>query len=405
MSGADVTVLNNTNFGNLSKILASEQTLWANRGFDTTNIQAVDNAAKCLPVGQQADFGGEDRFKFRKRGGRIHHAEVRLTVTAGVLAAGIAAAYVDDFSAAVNENARVEYASKTIQEYVGEAEKAYHRLTKHDISRECYNALALAGMPPGAAGGAEAQRQANVTAQFQVTIPLSWMYFTTSEDYSLTPEALSAELDFKMLYRRLEQLVYARVIATGLVPTTDIWTTRPRILTAELLTQLVVNTVPEKALHLSTFEAAQGNIYKILDMERQLGYTVPAAAGTYTFKLDNCRLDAQMTIFFMRDNLIRTNYAVDRMQSDPTSTILSGGGSVAALQPIISFRMLANGGTIVDTTTDLDNRALWRMRYMPGVQIAEAIYFVPWSWLVMDKKNVSGFQNFANLGESLLFIF
>ena len=41
---------------------------------------------------------------------------------------------------------------------------------------------------------------------------------------------------------------------------------------------------------------------------------------------------------------------------------------------------------------------MWRDIYFPGSQIAEFIYFIPWSWLLRDHKNVSGFQNMANLG-------
>ena len=32
------------------------------------------------------------------------------------------------------------------------------------------------------------------------------------------------------------------------------------------------------------------------------------------------------------------------------------------------------------------------------MQIAEPIYFIPFSWLLKDAKNVTSFQNMANLG-------
>ena len=48
--------------------------------------------------------------------------------------------------------------------------------------------------------------------------------------------------------------------------------------------------------------------------------------------------------------------------------------------------------------TDIENRALHRNIYFPGSQIAEPIYFIPFSWLLRDAKNVSSFQNLANLG-------
>ncbi len=118
-----MTPLINSNHGNLSKILASEQTLFSNRvshfvisrfgliaqGYDTTNIFAVDNAAKTLPLGTQATFGAEDRFRLRKRGGRVHNCWLEISISAGVLAAGMEAAYVDDMSTIVR-NCRLEYA-------------------------------------------------------------------------------------------------------------------------------------------------------------------------------------------------------------------------------------------------------------------------------------------------------
>lgn len=125
---------------------------------------------------------------------------------------------------------------------------------------------------------------------------------------------------------------------------------------------------------------------------------IDAAAGTYTIKLNNFRLDSAFLMFYMRTSGIQTAWNIDRMQSDPTATILPGGGSVAALQQITAFRLKANGSTIVDTCTDLENRAVWRSLYFPGRQISEFIYFVPWSWLLSEAKHVTGFQNMANLG-------
>jgi len=255
--------------------------------------------------------------------------------------------------------------SKTIQEYNGEFLKAYCRLYYHDVYREAYNAMAFAGLPPGAGGG-EAQREANASAAFILYVPLDWLWFTRFEDYALTPEAVSSELDVRIQYRALEELVYARVIATGAVVAADPFTTRPAITRAELCQQLIFEPHVQKGIHLSSFESRQGQLYKILDVEEQVNLAVAAAAGTYTFRLDNFRLDSAFLMFYLRANAINTDWAIDRMQSDPTATILPGGGSVAALQQITSFRLLANGSVIVDVTTDIENRAVWRKMYWPG---------------------------------------
>lgn len=397
MSGADVSILLNSQYGNLSALLASPQTLWGQRGYDTTNIFAVDNTFRTTPAGNEVTFGQQVRFRLRKRGGRIHKAWLRLTISAGVLNAANRAAFVDDLGAAIIQEAKLQYASKDIHTFQGEMVKMYNRLMNHDINREAYNAMAFAGLPPGA-GGAEAQREALATTAFQLFVPLDWLFFTRFEDYALTPEALAAELELVIDYRALEQLVYARIIATGLVVAGDPFTTRPAITASELFTQLIYNPEPERNAHLMSFDTEQGQLFKILDTEVQLNQVIAAAADTYRIRLDNFRLDSHFIMFMIRGAAMSTNWNVDRMQSDTTATILPGGGSVASLQQLTSFRLLANGRVIVDTCTDIENRAVWRNIYFPGCQIAEPIYFIPFAWLLKDAKNVTSFQNMANLG-------
>lgn len=397
MSGADVTRRLNTNHGNLSKLLASDQSIWTNQGYDVTNIFAIDDCNKQKPVTQQSSFGGFDRWKLRKRGGRLFKSWLRVTISAGVVNAANRAAYMDDLADGLVERCLVEASSKSIHEYNGETKKWVDRLWYHDISREADFALMYAGMPPGA-GGAEAEREANVSAAITVYVPLDWLWFTKSTDYAFTPEALSAEPDLIVYYRKLENLVYARVIATGLTPAGDPFDTRPVITLSELFNEVVFTPAIENNLHLATFESRQGQIFKILDIESHKQQAMAAAAGTYTFQLNNFRLDSAFLVFVVRSNDINTNWKLDRCLSDPTSTIMPGGCSVAALQPITSFRILANGNTIVDSTSDIENRALWRKMYFPGSQISDYIYFVPWGAHLREIKNVCSFQNMANLG-------
>lgn len=396
MSGADVTALLNTQYGNLSALLASKQSLWTNRGYDTTQIHAVDNTFYTSPQGNEANFGETVRFRIRKRGAQVHKTWLKVVTTAGVLAAGQEAAFVDDLGTALLQNVRLSYASKTLQEWNGEAIKAYRRLMYHDISREAYNAMTYAGLPPGV-GGSEAQRQANVALALTLYIPLDFMYWCRFEDYSLVPEALASELELEVLYRPLNQVVYARVTATGLTSSAP-FSTAPTIASSTLYQQLIFVPTPDKNNMLKTYETDQGQVFKILDIEQQVGNTVSSAAGTYKIKLDNFRLDSSFIVFYLRSVGIDTPFALDRMQSDTTPTILTGAGSVAALQSIQSFRLLANGRVIVDTVTDIENRAIHRDIYFNGTQIAEPIYFIPFGWLLKDAKNVTSFQNMSNLG-------
>ena len=402
MSGADPTVLNNAKHGNLAKILTSADSIWEPQGFARKNIFATDNTFSSKPTGQPANFGGTDRFRFRKRGGRVSRVWMKITASAGVVAAANSAAYVDDYGQLILEDVRIEYSSKEIQQYNGEFLKAYKRLMEHSITQEHYAATNFALLPPGA-GGFEAVRQANVSAITVVFPELEWFYFTRSEDYAMTPEALSSELELVVRYRRLEQLVYARVTATGALVGADPFTTRPAITESLLFTQLIHTPGPEKEMHLRRFDTPQGLLFKILDVEQQVRQSITALAGIHTIKLDNFRLDSQFIIFFVRRVDIDTDWAVDRMQSSTTTTILNGGApavtdDTSALLPIASFRLIANGKAIVDPCTDVENRAVWRKLYWPGSQVAEAIYFIPFSHMLRDHRNVVNYQNLANLG-------
>ena len=392
MSGADVSVLLNTQYGNLSALLASPQTLWSNRGYDTTNIHAVDNTHRVTPEGNEATFGREVRFQLRKRGGRVHKAWLRITISAGVLNAANRAAWVDDLGANIIQNLKLQYASKDIQTYGGEMLKMYHRLMFHDIEREHYHAMALAGLPPGGQG--ETLREQRTQQGFQLFVPLSWLFFTRFEDYTLTPEALASNLDLLVQYAPLARLVYSRVIATGAIPAGNPFDTDPAITSTELFQQLIFTPNPEKNAHLSTFETEQGNLYKLLDVEEQRNTVVAAAAGTYSIKINNSRLDAAFIMFSVRDILKDTDWALDPTMTDTANTVIAPGfpQAVNALLPITSLRLLANGRVVVDTCTDVENRAVWRDIYLPGTQVAEPYYFIPFCWLMKDAKNVTSFQ-------------
>lgn len=235
MSGADPTVLLSANHGNIAKLLTSDESIWTNKGWQTRNIFAQDNTFSSKPVGTQANFAGTDRFRLRKRGGRPFKTWLRINISAGVVAAANQAAYSDDLGQLILANVRAEYASKVLHEYRGSFLKAYLRLMSHDITREAYNAMQYAGLPPGP-GGSEAVRQANVSAALVVYSDLQWLWWTRFEDYALTPEGLSSEIDLAVTYAQLENLVYARVTATGLTPAGDPFTTRPAIVTSELFT-------------------------------------------------------------------------------------------------------------------------------------------------------------------------
>lgn len=404
MSGADPTLQMNAKYGNIAKFNTSDRSIYHTKSWERTNIFVVDNTFSNKPVGREADFAQTDRFRLRKRGGRVGKVWMKITIGPSVLAVvvpAVRAAWADDLGQLILGNVRMEYASKEIHAYPGELVKAYKRLLEHDITREHYGATNFALLPPGV-GGSEAVREANLTNGCTVFPELEWLFFTKFEDYAMTPEALSSEVELVVDYTPIEQLVYARN-AAGAIPVGNIFTTRPTITESLCFTQLIHTPGPEKELHLRRFDTDQGVLYKILDHEQQVRQPIPAAAGTFTVNLDNFRLDCQFILFFLRFDTILTPWAVDRMQVATSDTILTGvAQNVSALTPITSFRLIANGKTIVDPCLDIENRAVWRKMYFPGSQIAEWIYFIPFGEMLRDARNVVNFQNLANLGSLVL---
>lgn len=396
----DPTILTSANYSAISRMLSGPNSIWNNSGFEVTNIFAVDNTYKQTNPGTPVQWGGEERFRFRKQGGRIHNAWLKVQISAGTTTPLLTeGCWVDDLAANLPEQIRVQNGPNIVAQYRGEHLKQYMRLYMNDIARETYFATALAGLPPGLAGAENSRR---VGTALTVYIPLDWLWFTRSEDYAFNPEALAGELELIIKWRNLSELAYGRVILGGAV--TNPWSVAPTITSVELCTQLVHPPKIEKSQHLATFEGKDGHLMKVLDFEEQLKVEVGTAADTYRIQLLNFRADCQFLMFCVRDSRIDTPYALDRTMSDSTGTILSGGGSVAAKLPITSFQMKSNGQLIVDTCTDVDNRGIWRKMYWPGSQARDFDYFVPFGWNLRDHRNVCNFQNMANLGNTELIL-
>jgi hypothetical protein len=407
MSSGDPTLQMNSKHGNMTQHYRSEESIYHVRGWKRTNIAVVDNSFYTKPIGREADFGQTDRYRFRRRGGRVGKTWLKVTISPSVLAvvAGpvgpVRAAYADDLGALILANARAEYASKEIQAYPGELVKAYKRLLEHDITKEHYNATNFAHIPPGVDANVEQIREANLRDGCVILPELEWFYWTRFEDYAMTPEALTSELEIAIDWSPLERIIYARN-ADGSIPVGDIFAPggRPRITEALLYTQLIHVPGPEQDRHLRRFESEQGILFKLLDLELQLRQSFSNNAGTYAFKLDNLRLESQFLLFYIRKGAIDQPWALDRHQTSTADTILTAAGatSTAALEPIISFRLIANGKVLIDPCTDTENRAVWRKIYFPGSQVSEPIYFVPFGEMLRDARNTVNFQNMANLG-------
>lgn len=409
---SDPTALINANKGGIQPLITTGASIYEYQGYTAHNIFVVDNTAAVEQMGNVSSFGEVARFRLRKRGGQMSQTWLKLViqnVTPDVIV-NQSSAWVDDLGANIIEQLDVMYSTKTIQSYKGEGLKFYQRLMDHDITKEHYNGLQLAGLP-GAAG--EAIRQAyllgtptpgvtsvDANGQFIIWVCLDWLWFTKDMRTLLTPEAVSSEIELVIKLRPLNQLVYARSPAGAPVDPWAVGGVRPRIIEESIVTQLIFTPKVEASKHLARFETTKGLLYKILDFEEQLGEIVSNnGAHVEKVKLTNFRLDSQFLFFCVRDTDINIPYAIDRATSDTTVTAFTGGGPVnGVLQDVLRFRLTANGSELVGWQSEAENRFLMRKLYFPGSQAAGAIYFVPFAQKLREFMNCFGYQNFSNLG-------
>ena len=406
---SDPTALINANKGGIQPLITTGASIYDYQGYTAHNIFVVDNTAAVEQIGNLASFGDIARFRLRKRGGQMSQTWLKVTIQ-NVLtpdAAGVRAAWVDDLGANLIEQLDVMYSTKQIQSYKGEGLKFYQRLMDHDITKEHYNGLQMAGLP-GVSG--EAIREANLnsatTPFLTLWVCLDWLWFTKDLRTMLTPEAVSSEIEIVIKFRPLNQLIYSRNGAGAAVQPWVSMANAPRITDEQIVTQLVFTPKVEASKHLARFETTKGLLYKILDFEEQLQEPISNLAKVEKIKLTNFRLDSQFLFFCVRDTDINVPWAIDRTQSDKTPTAFTGGGPVNGLlsttapgiEGVVQFRLTANGSELIGWQSEVENRLLMRKLYFPGSQMSGAVYFIPFAQKLREFMHVHGYQNFSNLG-------
>jgi hypothetical protein len=407
---SDPTALINANKGGIQPLITTAVSLYEYQGYTASNIFVVDNTAAVDQISNVSTFNQTTRFRLRKRGGQMSQTWLKVAIQNSTPDVGSDAAWIDDLGAGLIEQLDVEYSTKKIQSYKGEALKFYQRLMDHDITKEMYNGLQLAGLP-GVAGEVirKAYLKNGVTAgvtsvdangQFFIWICLDWLWFTKDLRVMLTPEAVSSEIEIIIKFRNLNNLVYCRNAGGA---TVDPWAgsgVYPSIISTQIVHQLVFTPKVEASKHLSRFETTKGLLYKILDFEEQLSEPVSnTGAHVEKVKLTNFRLDSQFLFFCVRDTRINTPWSIDRMTSDTTATAFTGGGAVnGVLDCVNQFRLSANGSELVGWQSETENRFLMRKLYFPGGQAAGAIYFIPFAQKLREFMHCHGYQNFSNLG-------
>lgn len=425
---ADPTARINANKGGIAPLITTEVSIFEPTPYEAYNIFAVDDSAQTDVIGQPGNFGELVRFPLRKRGGRIGHTYVDLNITVPTTpdVAVVTAAWVDDLGANLIEEVTVKYSSKVVQSYRGEALKFYQRLMDHDITKEHYNGNQNAGL----AGVTGEKLRSNTSlansyagfltaGTFELRVCLDWIWWTKEDEQALATEALASEIIVEIKFRRLEDLVYARLLGTQTITDPFAGISRPTISSTTLVHELIFTPKPEASKHLARYENRRGLMFKILDFEEQLNNFCPRPAAGATnlakIQLNNFRLDSQFCFFVCRDARINTPWALDRGSSDnswsnvmnglvaaDTSVIAANNRQSGALNPPSRFRVTANGSVLIDWVEEFENRGVWRKKYFPGSQISGAVYFIPFAKKLREHKHCAGYQNMSNLGNVVL---
>lgn len=437
---ADPTARINANKGGIAPLITTEVSMFEPTPYEAFNIFAVDDSALTEAIGQPAAFSSIVRFPLRKRGGRVGRTyidfEINVPATPDVT---VTAAWVDDLGANLLEEIKVKYSSKDVHTYRGEALKFYQRLMDHDITKEHYNGNQLAGLTgvngelvrsntdvAGVGGPGLANNGLLTAGVLKLRVNLDWIWWTKEDEAALATEALASEIIVECKIRRLEDLIYARLIQVGaplgpLDPFSVGPIARPTITSCTLRHELIFTPKVEASKHLARYENRRGLMFKILDFEEQLNNAIawPVAVGGFASQkivLNNFRLDSQFLMFVCRDDRINTPWAIDRTSSDNTySNVMNAKVATAAAQTgqvnlrqsgaLIApkrFRVTSNGSTLIDWCTEFENRGIWRNKYFPGSQINGAVYFIPFAKRLREFKHVHGYQNMSNLGNVIL---
>lgn len=279
---ADPTARINANKGGIAPLITTEVSIFEPTPYEAYNIFAVDDSALTEFIGQPAAFGQVVRFPLRKRGGRVGKTYVDVEITVPVApdggVGGVSAAWVDDLGANLLEEIKVKYSSKDVHTYRGEALKWYQRLMDHDITKEHYNGNQLAGLP--GVNGEQVRSNTSIGAPsvyskgaltvgvLKLRINLDWIWWTKEDESALATEALASEIIVEIRMRRLEELIYSRLIgAPGTVAdpfATPAPIARPTITECTLHHELIFTPKVEASKHLARYENRRGLMFKVL---------------------------------------------------------------------------------------------------------------------------------------------
>lgn len=355
--------------------------------------------------GQRPNFGDTARYVMPKTSTLLDEVHIVNTISAGVLAGGRSAAYVNNFGDLLAEEITLRYGSTILQSIPGVWHAAWRRISRNDVNIEGVNALVLGGLPP--AGATETIRQDAVTNGVVIYTPLEELYFVHDKSQCWMPEAHSLEGEIIVKYSPLARLVYSDNGA-------DPFTTAPAITESYMRICEVTLSATEKAQRLQTYAGKQGQLHKFLDLERveNVNFTGTGTANPRILDvpLDNFRMDMVELLFMLRtatDSASATAPAVDKdWAGDPleasTNTSNVTGASVGTVKDITSYQLLVNGKILQDTVEDLWNRAKMRKRAHPDAQIASGIYVHPFAVYPEERKNATGHISAQMLGNLVL---
>lgn len=400
--------------GQMSALLIGDKSLFTPQFWTRAGIQWFDDNALYTPVGNQTPtFGQTIRFVLSKRASRLADVLIEWELTKAGNAAGDRGAYIINAGDAICKTVTMRYANNVLQSYPGEAQQIYRRVTKHEIMEEGRDALTLGNLR-GSIPADEAQREiafwrgavGGSAANFTLYSPLDELWFRHHFDEYWTPSAFATEAEIEIEIASLGEICYT---TTGVAPVTP-----PTIASVRLRQRELTLTTQETAQLKQYYRSEDGLLVHFLDTELQLrtSFTGNATGANREIRvpLDNIRLDMFAMFFCVRPGQnagvsVNNPYSGDRLDSsDPINVSSVTGTDTGMLQPIVSFRLEANGQRITNDIPEILNRGYMRQLYWKDSQTRDYVYALCFAAIGDNRKHVTGFLNAANLGKLELVI-
>lgn len=430
-----------TKHSQLAGALIGDQSVYTPRGWQALTATHQDPTVAISTLdGSQGRFGGQIRFALPKNSTLIGNLHWELVLSRGITrqpytdqAARIRCEYVKNVGDLLLDNVVFRYGNNILQNWTGEFQALWRRLSVHDVNLEGTNANVLGGLPPGgvtelvledactvqvASGGGAGPFALPAVTNITLNIPIEEWFATAggNRDTLWFPESLALEGELLINLPTLARICVSTAGAdpfSGVVAlAAGVPAVYPTVVSSRLRYEEITLTAAEKENRLRLYSTPEGCVQHFLDLERQPSFTLASVNVLNTalqavVALDAFRMDMAEIIFCVRRSTGTIGVDVDWAGSPlESSTAVSNitGASIACMVPITDFRLTAGGKDVFVAQPDQFNRTVVRKRYHPDSQIADPIYVIPLALFPEDRKNATGHQSASALGPLKLII-